>query len=128
MRGSEKALKLRPHHGMCMAYFEGKGYSSEFTEHMAEVIGALQKGGKIVLAEEADEICLRCPNQKEGVCRTEEKVRAYDEAVLKFCGLREGQEIEGKEFFQAVRKNVLDSGRRAGVCGDCQWDAVCRKK
>ena len=30
---------LRPHHGMCLAYFEGKGYSDGFTVNMTEDAG-----------------------------------------------------------------------------------------
>ena len=30
----KEPLKLRAHHGMCLAFFEGKGYSSAFTENM----------------------------------------------------------------------------------------------
>lgn len=29
--------RIRPHHGMCLYFFEGKGYSEGFTKHMAEV-------------------------------------------------------------------------------------------
>ena len=28
--------RIRPHHGMCLYFFEGKGYSEGFTKHMAE--------------------------------------------------------------------------------------------
>ena len=29
--------RIRPHHGMCLYFFEGKGYSNTFSEHMAQV-------------------------------------------------------------------------------------------
>ena len=29
---------LRPHHGMCLAYFKGEGYSDGFSAHMKEVL------------------------------------------------------------------------------------------
>ena len=32
-----KIIPLRPHHGMCLAYFKGEGYSGGFTAHMAAV-------------------------------------------------------------------------------------------
>ena len=34
----KEPLKLRAHHGMCLAFFEGKGYSSAFTENMGKVL------------------------------------------------------------------------------------------
>ncbi|HEZ7990826.1 MAG TPA: hypothetical protein RWO66_07705 [Ruminococcus sp.] len=33
---------LRPHHGLCIGFFEGKGYSDEFTANMSAVIEKLQ--------------------------------------------------------------------------------------
>ena len=33
-----KIIPLRPHHGMCLAYFKGEGYSNGFTAHMAEML------------------------------------------------------------------------------------------
>ena len=34
---------IRAHHGMCVAFFQGKGYSSEFTYHMSKIIEQLEK-------------------------------------------------------------------------------------
>ena len=31
-----KNIPLRPHHGMCLAYFKGEGYSNGFSAHMQE--------------------------------------------------------------------------------------------
>ena len=36
-------IRLRPHHGMCLAYFEGKGYSDDFTENMQHMLELLEK-------------------------------------------------------------------------------------
>ena len=35
--------RIRAHHGMCLAFFEGKGYNSEFTAHMGEMKKLLEK-------------------------------------------------------------------------------------
>ena len=40
----ESPLPLRAHHGMCLAFFEGKGYSDGFTAHMRDILHSL-KGG-----------------------------------------------------------------------------------
>ena len=40
---------LRPHHGMCLAYFKGEGYSDGFSAHMKEVLDELQKGMDVQL-------------------------------------------------------------------------------
>ena len=56
--------RIRPHHGMCLYFFEGKGYSDGFTAHMAEVKNWLlgEKGpASLQLVGETDEICSACP-------------------------------------------------------------------
>lgn len=40
---------LRPHHGMCLAYFEGKGYSDGFTVNMQKMLEFFEKGADIEL-------------------------------------------------------------------------------
>jgi len=40
---------LRPHHGMCLAYFKGEGYSDGFSAHMKDVLDELQKGMNVRL-------------------------------------------------------------------------------
>ena len=32
------SFKIRPHHGLCTAFFEGKGYSGDFVRNMANVL------------------------------------------------------------------------------------------
>ena len=52
------------HHGMCLYFFEGKGYSEGFTKHMAEVKEwLLGKNGlaSLQLVGATDEICSACP-------------------------------------------------------------------
>ena len=60
MWDKEKALSLRAHHGLCMAYFVGEGYSSGFKKHMAEV------QEKIIAKGLREEICGDC--QWSSIC------------------------------------------------------------
>lgn len=39
----ERLLRLRAHHGMCLAFFEGKGYSDGFTAHMENVLAGMEQ-------------------------------------------------------------------------------------
>ena len=34
----KKRIPVRPHHGMCLAYFIGKGYSEGFSAHMEKML------------------------------------------------------------------------------------------
>ena len=54
--------EIRPHHGLCSLFFEGKGYSGGFVRHMADVLAQLGQNPVIRLAEGADELCGCCPN------------------------------------------------------------------
>ena len=82
-----KNIPLRPHHGMCLAYFKGEGYSNGFSAHMQEMLDIFQKGAKIQLHADTDEICSACPNNEKGCCSSFSLVEAYDNAVLELCGL-----------------------------------------
>ena len=121
---------LRPHHGMCFQFYEGKGYSADFTDHMGRVIRGLSSdpAQRITLRVSVDVVCKSCPNQQSGVCATPEKVARYDEAVLRACGLRDGDTLTYQDFLSAVKAEIIDTGLRGGICGDCCWDALCRRK
>ena len=102
--------RIRPHHGMCLYFFEGKGYSEGFTKHMA-----------------TDEICSACPHNKGGSCESAEKVDRYDAGVLKYTGLKAGQEMTFAEFERIVEEKILQPGYGKVICGDCQWRDICHK-
>lgn len=119
-------LPMRPHHGMCLTFFEGKGYSSAFTAHTAVLLARLEGEDPLIrIVSHTDEVCAACPNNEGGVCRTAEKVNRYDGAVLALCGLCDGAELRWSDFARLVRWHVLDAGKRDGICGDCEWNSVC---
>ena len=128
---------LRPHHGMCLAFFIGEGYSDAFTENMAAVLELLEEEGIIVeLKAECDEICRACPNKRDSAedgssgktascCVSEKKVAAYDRAVLKACGLKEEEIISFAEFTALVQEKIIAPGNRKKICKGCRWSYIC---
>ena len=98
-----ETYKIRAHHGMCLAFFEGKGYSDHFTQHMGNIKKKLEKNMVICLADDTDEICKYCPNNKNGICESEEKILSYDRAVLRLCGLEAGTFIDWSTFSSMVK-------------------------
>lgn len=124
----QKVYRLRPHHGMCLAYFEGKGYSNEFTVHMSKMLELLEKRAYVQLTVSGDEICSVCPNLQDGVCVTAEIVKEYDRKVLEFCDILEGEIMLFSEFVRKVQKYILQLGRRSEICGKCEWNEICREK
>ena len=137
MKDNIKTYTLRPHHGMCLAFFIGEGYSDAFTKNMVAVLELLEEEGAIVeLKAECDEICRACPNKKDTAeggssgktvfcCISEKKVAAYDRAVLKACGLKEGETISFAEFTALVQEKVIASGKRKEICKSCRWRSIC---
>lgn len=123
-----RPVLLRPHHGMCLAYFKGEGYSDGFSVHMKEVLDELQKGMDVQLYVGTDEICSACPNNEKGCCSSFSLVKRYDDAVLEMCGLENGQIMEFDDFTDVVQKKILASGKRKEICGKCQWNSICENQ
>lgn len=112
---------LRPHHLLCTQSYEGKGYSKDFVDNMNKNIELLRykKGFKIKIQSAIDDLCTSCPNNKEGICSTEDKVKAMDEKVLKYFNLNEGIYVY-KDIInliqQEITKEILED-----ICGKCEW-------
>ena len=123
-----KIIPLRPHHGMCLAYFKGEGYSGGFTAHMAEMLKIFLAGKKIRLHVDTDEICSACPNNLDGICEARDKVAEYDNAVLERCGLKAGQVMDFGEFTRTVQEKILAADKRKEICGNCQWNSICEEQ
>lgn len=122
-------IKLRAHHGMCLAFFEGKGYSDSFTAHMAQVLERLeQENPTVEVIATADCICGGCPNLTDGRCEKADLVEHYDKAVLTFCGMAEHSTLPWRAFTVRVAERILSQGKREKICGGCQWSAICAGK
>ena len=116
--------KIRAHHGMCLSFFQGKGYSGDFVENMARMKAILAENPEIILMDGPDDICAACPNRLTETCA--EKASRYDREVLRRCGLSAGERLPYREFSRKVIETILRPGKRAEICGDCQWSSLCR--
>lgn len=121
---NKKAVLLRPHHGLCLGFFEGHGYSDGFSRSMAEVLESLEADTLIQIAKGHDCICINCPNQNTGC----PNAAIYDRRVLELCGLQTGQELSWSDFRKRICVYVLEAGKLAEVCGNCKWFYICGKK
>ena len=125
---------------MCFAFFQGKGYSGEFTENMRAMKEKLEENPEVILVCGADDVCARCPNNHNGKCvgsstplLSEDnttplscKADYYDQQVLTYCGLTAGSKIRWNDFAAAVKTCILTPGNREKICGDCEWNSLCR--
>lgn len=118
--------RIRAHHGMCFSFFQGKGYSGEFTENMWAMKRKLEQNPEIILIRETDDVCASCPNNHDNMCASSKKVENYDIRVLQRCGLAAGTRIMWNDFARSVQEHILSVGIREQICGDCQWSELCR--
>lgn len=117
-------IPLRPHHGMCLAYFKGEGYSNAFTRHMGEMLHRLEQGAMVRLHCGGDVICTACPHLNRSEC-TSMNALCYDKGVLQVCGLQEGAVLSFGAFTAQVEERILSKGLRQTICGGCQWNELC---
>ncbi len=128
MSKQSEVLRIRPHHGLCTAFFRGEGYSGSFVENMAQITDLLGKNDPdIIITEGADDICKECPELWQGSCRSE-KSDKYDRMVLNICGFSYGERISWKEFSDIIRKRIIYPEKLDGICKDCRWFYICSDK
>lgn len=121
-------FEIRAHHGLCTYFFEGKGYSDDFSHNMTEVIEKLAQNPTVKIVSHGDLICSHCPNLTDGICKTPEKVNKYDRRVMELCQIKDGCSLLWQEFSSMVKEKIIDTGKIKTVCSDCQWSEICHHK
>jgi hypothetical protein len=124
----KQPVPIRPHHGMCLAYFIGHGYSEGFTGHMQEMLNLFETDIEVRLTTDTDEICSACPNNEAGTCTDAARVKQFDQAVLDACRRENGDTLSFLTFAKEVQETIIQPGCRPQICGDCKWDNICRNK
>ena len=122
------ALRLRPHHLLCIPHFTGHGYNAAFTANMTAVTAQLSAHPEtpVSLTTGCDDLCAACPHNTDGVCASQEKVTALDSAVLAACPLPAEHTAEWKSLAEAVRTNILQTEMFRQICSCCEWFDLCR--
>ena len=121
-------MNLRPHHVLCIQKFTGHGYSQDFTAHMSAVVSGLTDapGTCITITQGCDDLCGKCPYNKNGNCVSSEKTAALDAAVLDFCDLTYKEEVPWAELAGTAREQILETDKFHEVCAPCQWYELCQ--
>ena len=121
-------LTMRPHHALCVLFFEGKGYSPAFIENMTAILAEPSQMVHITMG--CDSLCRDCPHNQDGICDDEVKVAQFDQQVLDLSGeiFQDEQAKFLSEFCQSVYDTILRQGRLAEVCGECEWAPLCQDK
>ena len=118
-------VHLRPHHGVCLLNFRGKGYSDAFSQNMAAMQERLfaHPEEDICITKGADDLCAQCPNRRGAAC-TSEHPPIFDENVLRMTGLSYGQVLTWEDFSEATRPISLYQLEES--CLDCEWLELCK--
>ncbi len=119
---------LRPHHGLCIMFFEGKGYNEKFIKNMDKVVKSLDKfpDTEIILNSSNDIICSACPHK--GTSCAEKSVLNIDAKILSICQLKNGEKIKFSEFKYLIHNNVIALLSLEHICTGCRWKTLCESK
>lgn len=120
------SFKLRPHHALCIQNFRGNGYSPQFTANMTSLIQTFEKDNpQITLQTETDILCIACPHNQQGRCRSYDHVLELDNRFLQQSSLPTKIPIA----WQGLKANALsiinNKDRFHFVCFDCSWYELC---
>ena len=122
-------FKFRPHHSLCIQFFEGKGYSDDFVFHMNKIIKKLELSDPIILITDCcDDICKYCPNNNNGICRCHKKVNAFDKACIDLYGIGFGESLYWSELKKLALEKIINKKRLYEICSSCQWYDICKDK
>ena len=115
---------LRPHHALCLQFFEGRGYSEDYVKNAWAALRALRENGGFTVTAGPDALCAACPNlNRNGLCRWQEKVERYDAAAAKMLGLNKGGTYDFNAFSKSRAKTLVPQ-----ICADCEWAYICTKE
>lgn len=119
-------VHLRPHHGLCLLNFRGKGYSDDFSRNMAEMQEKLMSNPKtrVCITKGADDLCAQCPNRRGSACSSEHPP-LFDANVLRETCFGYGQILTWEELSGATRP--LSRNRLEETCPDCEWLSLCKE-
>ena len=119
---------IRPHHLLCLQFFEGKGYSKEFVENMTDVHRALHSDNpSVVIADGVDDLCDKCPNNENGKCVKESSLCENDKRTLKALNIKVNDRMKWNSINRKVKEKILDKHLVKEVCRTCRWSDICDK-
>ncbi len=119
-------IHLRPHHGICLLNFIGKGYSDDFSLNMSRMQQLLMEDPetRITITKGADDLCQRCPNRRGSAC-TSLHPPLFDENVLRLTGLSYGQNVTWGAF--SALTSPLSLFHLEETCPNCEWLSLCKE-
>lgn len=113
-------IELRPHHLLCYAFYEGKGYNDTFIKNMDQIYKRLNNE-RVLIVKGCDILCQSCPNQTiKEKCATQELVLKLDQKVIEQFNIEIGNSYDYMEWKQTLIE-TLDDQLFKQLCGECKW-------
>lgn len=134
---SNRPVKIRGHHLLCMLTYVGKGYSDSFVSNFNRITKRLNDGSLIHVVGGRDDICAGwdapgCLKGNKKLC-TEANTRFRDDTALYVINeyiFHDNPLIIGSLFSPSpalvhrMRVNFTRGTIRA-ACGGCEWQRLC---
>lgn len=118
-------FSIRPHHMLCLQFFEGKGYNDRFTENMSQVKTYLDnENPPVQIVQGADDICKGCPHRRGDICKDEQVIREHDKRVYEqVCRL--GTRAYWNDIKEEIENQIINPKKVKQVCVKCKWSDIC---
>ena len=127
---SQRPIKLRGHHLVCLHFFRGEGYDAEYIENLTRILERVEAGAEIEASAEADDVCGVCPSLKGGKCSyaagAEVGIREMDMTALGLLGLTDRALVRWAGMRDKLPAIFPQWARR--YCKVCAWRTSCEKQ
>ena len=129
MEKKNPTIKLRGHHLICLHFFHGEGYSSEFVTNLSDLIKRAIAGEEIVIDSGPDHVCEMCPYLRGGACSydkgADDEIREMDKTALTLLQVKTGSRVKWSDM-KGIIPNIFNRWSRT-YCGMCDWKNACEK-
>lgn len=118
-------ITLRVHHLLCIGFYTGHGYNSNFISNMNKIVEKLSHANqKIILTTQCDDVCAFCPHKNredDAVCvLNNNNVHIKDILLLHELGLSTVKSYDAKEIGAIVEKKLTEEIFE-NSCKKCDW-------
>ncbi len=120
-------IRLRGHHLICLHFFSGEGYDSEFIANLRSIFKKIGSGEEIVICTDADDVCRKCPHLNRERClfdkNSDYEIKEMDSRALQLLRLS----ANGKVKWMEVRDRIPEIIREweDTYCKFCNWKKTC---
>ena len=125
------AVRLRPHHLLCMLTFVGEGYSQAFTDNFQAVLQKIVAGKELIqIVTGPDDICAPLHASSTAHClnrgiETRDRHAAQALSVTLSTPIESGAILSLQPSTLDLLRSAFASGAIRSACTDCQWKPLC---